>query len=293
MASVKDLRDRIRSLKNTQQITKAMKQVAAAKIRRAETAQKRARPYADTLAEMLGDLMTAVTQVDHPFMKPGKEGAPAGVILMTADKGLAGAFNSNVVRAAELYARQRGDVRYYAVGVKARNAVRRLGFPDAAAWPLSAGSKLDTAREVARRVTEDFERGEVSSVTLVSSRFISMMSQKPERRDILPIVASPDRPAKENGAREARPGGGVEFAPSPEFVLSRLLPKYLEFTLYSAMLETDAAFFAAQLVAMSNATDNASKLIDELTIQMNNARQAAITKELLEIVAGAEALGVE
>ncbi len=299
MPSVKDLRDRIRSLKNTQQITKAMKQVAAAKIRRAEMAQKQARPYSDTLAEMLRDLMRAVTHVDHPFMKPGKEGAPAGVIVMTADKGLAGAFNSNVVRAAEIYARERGDVRYYAVGLKARNAVRRWGIADAPAWPLSAGSKLETSREVARRITEDFDRGDVSSVALVSSRFITMMSQKPERRDLIPIAASFDSGAHAGTSAgdetkgDERIRGGVEFAPSPEFVLSRLLPKYLEFTIYSAMLETDAAFFAAQLVAMSNATDNASKLIDELTIQMNNARQAAITKELLEIVAGAEALGVE
>ncbi len=289
MPSVRDLRDRIRSLKNTQQITKAMKQVAAAKIRRAETAQKQARPYADTLAEMLHDLMGAVTHVDHPFMKAGKEGAPAGVIVMTADKGLAGAFNSNVVRSAELYARERGTAQYYAVGVKARNAVRRWGFPDSPAWPLSAGSKLETARDVARRVTQDFEQGAVSTVTLVSSRLISMMSQKPERRDLLPIASS----VEEKAEAEQQPRGAVEFAPSPEFVLSRLLPKYLEFTIYSAMLETEAAFFAAQLVAMSNATDNASKLIDELTIEMNNARQAAITKELLEIVAGAEALGVE
>jgi ATP synthase F1 gamma subunit len=145
-------------------------------------------------------------------------------------------------------------------------------------------------------------------VTLVSSKLVSMMSQKPETRELIPIVAGPSTAAPRaepvlSGAPEARsrsaqddtrgPRGAVEFAPSPEFVLSRLLPKYLEFTIYSAMLETDAAFFAAQLVAMSNATDNASKLIDELTIQMNNARQAAITKELLEIVAGAEALGVE
>ena len=285
MPSVRDLRDRIRSLKNTQQITKAMKQVAAAKIRRAEAARKQARPYADTLAEMLRDLMTAVTQVDHPFMKPGKEGAPAGVVIMTADKGLAGAFNSNVVRAAETYARGQNGVRYYTVGIKARNAVRRWGVADHPTWGLG-GSKLDSARAIAQRVTEDFDEGVVSRVTLISSKLISMMSQKPEVRELVPL----ERPA-EVDAGEAK--GAVEFAPSPEFVLSRLLPKYLEFTLYSAMLETEAAFFAAQLVAMTNATDNASKLIDELTIEMNNARQAAITKELLEIVAGAEALGVE
>jgi F-type H+-transporting ATPase subunit gamma len=288
MATVRDLRDRIKSLKNTQQITKAMKQVAAAKIRRAEVAQKQARPYADTLSEMLRDLMNAVSSVDHPFMKPGKAGAPVAILLMTADKGLAGAFNSNVIRAAEALARERGDVRWYTVGIKARNAVRRLGKPDHPTWVLNAPSKLDVAREVARRVTDDFTSGAISEIVLVSSKLVSMMSQKPESRKLIPIALEKGDAPEEHGPR-----GALEFAPSPEFVLSRLLPKYLEFTIFSAMLETDAAFFAAQLLAMSNATDNASKLIDELTIVMNNARQAAITKELLEIVAGAEALGVE
>ncbi len=288
MPSVKDLRDRIRSLKNTQQITKAMKQVAAAKIRRAELAQKRARPYADALAEMLSDLIRAVSSVDHPFMKPGRAGAPVGILLLSADKGLAGAFNSNVIHLAETFARGQSAVQYYTVGVKARNAVRRTGATDHQTWPLG-GSKLDVAREAAAAVTDDFENGRISEVVLVSQRLVSMMSQRPQTRTLVPI------PAPERGEAESKgeSKGAVEFAPSPEFVLSRLLPKYLEFTIYSAMLETDAAFFAAQLVAMTNATENASKLVDELTIAMNNARQAAITKELLEIVAGAEALGVE
>src|SRR5579862_9620374 len=134
MPSVRDLRDRIRSLKNTQQITKAMKQVAAAKIRRAEAARRRARPYADAIGEMLDDLITAVGTVDHPFMRPGNAAAPVGVLLMSADKGLAGAFNSNVIREAEAFARGRSVVRYYAVGTKARNAVRRLGQLDAPSW---------------------------------------------------------------------------------------------------------------------------------------------------------------
>ncbi|HEU5478982.1 MAG TPA: ATP synthase F1 subunit gamma [Candidatus Tumulicola sp.] len=288
MPSVKDLRDRIRSLKNTQQITKAMKQVAGAKIRRAENARKQARPYADTIAEMLRDLTQAVAHVDHPFMRPGKSGAPAGILLMTADKGLAGAFNSNVIRMAESYARERGGALFYTVGLKGRNAVRRMGITDRPSWPLGGTSKLDTAREVARRAAADFDRGEISELVLVSSKLLSMLSQKPETRRLIPIEGA----AAGDGIGDDKPRGAVEFAPSPEFVLSRLLPKYLEFSIYSAMLETDAAFFAAQLVAMSNATDNASKLIDELTIAMNNARQAAITKELLEIVAGAEALGV-
>ena len=306
MATVRDLRDRIKSLKNTRQITKAMKQVAAAKIRRAEQAQKQARPYAEALAEILRDLLSAVHSVDHPFMKPGKAGAPIGVILMTADKGLAGAFNSNVTRMAEHFAADNASVAYYTVGVKARNFVRRLGVGDRPTWALNAPSKIDAARDVAKQVTDDFTSGKISEIVLISSKLVSMLSQKPETRKLVPITpddmtsyrqaislpgASEAERTPERSGEAAKSKGSVEFSPSPEFVLSRLLPKYLEFTIYSAMLETDAAFFAAQLIAMNNATDNASKLIDELTIQMNNARQAAITKELLEIVAGAEALG--
>jgi F-type H+-transporting ATPase subunit gamma len=294
MPTVRDLRDRIRSLKNTQQITKAMKQVAAAKIRRAEAAQKRARPYAGALREMLADLIHAVSSVDHPFMKPGKESAPAGIVLISADKGLAGAFNSNVIAAAERFAREQNGARYYSIGLKARNAVRRMGMQEQPTWPLGGDSKIRTAREAAQRASDDFRAGTISEIVLVSQKLVSMMSQRPEIRKLVPILASSldELGTTASGGAEKKAKGAIEFTPSPEFVLSRLLPKYLEFTIYSAMLETDAAFFAAQLVAMTNATDNATKLIDELTIQMNNARQAAITKELLEIVAGAEALGV-
>ncbi|HEX8806868.1 MAG TPA: FoF1 ATP synthase subunit gamma, partial [Candidatus Aquilonibacter sp.] len=229
-----------------------------------------------------------VGSIDHPFMKPGNTSAPAGVILMTADKGLAGAFNSNVIRAGEQFARDnKNEVAWYTVGVKARNAVRRMGKTDRPTWAINVQDKLELAREVAQRVSDDFVNGKISSIVLISSKLVSMLSQKPETRQLVPItredvIVDADAPKVAKGA--------VEFSPSPEFVLSRLLPKYVEFTIFSAILETDAAFFAAQLIAMNNATDNAGKLIDELTIQMNNARQAAITKELLEIVGGAEAL---
>jgi F-type H+-transporting ATPase subunit gamma len=285
MPTVRDLRDRIRSLKNAQQITKAMKQVAAAKIRKADALQKQSRPYADALGEMLRDLMASVGHVDHPFMKPGKEGAPSGILLMTADKGLAGAFNSNIIRIADVHQRTNHNVRWYSVGVKGRNAARKFSQETAQFWPQSAGNKLDVAREIAARVSEDFTAGTIGEILLISSKFVSMMSQKPQLRKLIPVESDAAAPAGEAGPR-----GSVEFEPSPEAVLARLLPKYLEFTIYSALLETDACFFAAQLVAMSNATDNAGKLIDELTVVMNNARQAAITKELLEIVGGAEAL---
>ncbi|HTV75286.1 MAG TPA: ATP synthase F1 subunit gamma [Candidatus Acidoferrales bacterium] len=284
MPSVRDLRDRIRSLKNTQQITKAMKQVAAAKIRRADAVCKQSRPYADALGEMLRDLIASVGVIDHPFMRPGHAGAPKGVIVMTADKGLAGAFNGNLVRAAFLLQRDDHNVVWYAVGNKGRNGVRRFPQQTIANWALSQGSKLDTARAVAAKVSEDFVAGRISEIVLIAPRLISTMVQRPETRSIIPLV-----PEKQEKPADG-PRAVVEFAPSPEAVLTRLLPKYLEFTLFSAMLETDAAFFSAQLIAMNNATENAGKMIDELTIVMNKARQAAITKEMLEIVGGAEAL---
>lgn len=283
MPSVRDLRDRIRSLKNTQQITKAMKQVAAAKIRRAEALQKQSRPYADAMGAMLRDLIANVHSVDHPFMKPGAADAPGGAILMTADKGLAGSFNANLIRSAEIHGRENASLAWYSVGIKGRNALRRQRGETLQFWPLSHGDMFSNAQELARRVTDDFVGGKISSLTLISPKLVNMMTQRPEVRRILPIGA--ERPAD-----DAPRGGSVEFEPSPEFVLGRLLPKYLEFTLYSAMLETNASFYAAQLVAMNNATDNAKKLIDENTVEMNKARQAAITKEILEIVGGAEAL---
>jgi F-type H+-transporting ATPase subunit gamma len=284
MPSVRDLRDRIKSLKNTQQITKAMKQVAAAKIRRAEMVQKQARPYAEALGEMLHDLMAAVGAVDHPFLKPGREGAPKGLVLMTADKGLAGAFNANVIRAGERYAREHGNVVWYAIGNKARNATKRMSAETALSESLGGPDKLKLAQAVAARVSDDFTSGKISEVVLISSKLVSVLVQRPETRTLVPITAEKNADEKPSGPRAQ-----VEFAPSPEAVLTRLLPKYLEFTIFSAMLETDAAFFSAQLIAMTNATDNAGKLLDDLTLAMNKARQAAITKEMLEIVGGAEA----
>jgi F-type H+-transporting ATPase subunit gamma len=227
--------------------------------------------------------LAAVGTIDHPYMRPGAAGAPVGVILMTADKGLAGSFNANLIRVAENMARESRALVFYTVGNKARNAVRRLEFGGEHQWMLQSPDKLTAAREVAAAASDDFVNGRVSKVLLVSPKLISMMSQRPETRQLLPVVA--DEQPKSEGPRNA-----VEFEPSAESVLSRLLPKYLEFTLYAAMLETDAAFYAAQLIAMNNASDNAKKLIDQLTVQMNNARQASITTEILEIVGGAEAI---
>jgi F-type H+-transporting ATPase subunit gamma len=246
--------------------------------------QKQARPYAEALGEMLRDLMAAVGSVDHPFLKPGREGAPKGIVLMTADKGLAGAFNANVIRAGERYAREHGNVIWYSVGNKARNATKRMSAESALSESLGGPDKLKLAQTVAARVSDDFTSGKISEVVLISSKLVSVLVQRPETRTLVPITAEKNADEKPSGPRAQ-----VEFAPSPEAVLTRLLPKYLEFTIFSAMLETDAAFFSAQLIAMTNATDNAGKLLDDLTLAMNKARQAAITKEMLEIVGGAEA----
>ncbi|TAM76890.1 ATP synthase F1 subunit gamma [bacterium] len=285
MPSVRDLRDRIKSLKNTQQITKAMKQVAAARIRRAEAAMRAARPYAQRMRAMLDDLVEKGGKIDHPWLQPAAAGRPLGIVLMTADKGLAGAYNANTIREAEKYARRRSgeSIVWYAVGQKAAQAVRRARGELGANWVLASKerSMVEQARSVAERLAGDFAAGKVGEITLVRPRFISMLTQHPETSRLIPIEREVERAASLSS---------VEFEPDGVTVLSALLPKYLEFTVFAAMQETLAGFFAAQLLAMTNATDNAGKLIDELTVVMNSARQAAITKEILEIAGGAEAL---
>jgi F-type H+-transporting ATPase subunit gamma len=281
--TLRQLRDRVKSLKNTQQITRAMKMVAGARIRRAELAMRAARPYAAAIGEMLTQLASAGgSSVNHPLLE-SREVKARAILLMTADKGLAGAFNSNLVR--EALARARGElpVKLYLVGTKGRVQLKRTPYPVIEAWPLGNGQFDKLAAEVAAKLTADFVSGAVDSVTLVSSRFVSTMVQRPTAMQLLPIAAAGAR------ARDASKNS-FEFEPDVSAVLAALLPKYLEFTIFQALLETQASEFAARLIAMTNATDNAGKLIDEITLLMNKTRQAQITKEILEIVAGAEAL---
>jgi len=294
MPTLRQLRDRVKSLKNTQQITRAMKMVAGAKIRRAELDMRAARPYAGAIGEMLAGLASAGgTSVNHPLLE-SRTVKTRAIMLMTADKGLCGAFNSNLVRAALAEASglqlpaalpaTLGDanLKWYLVGTKGRVQLKRSPYPVAAAWPFGSGKFKDLAAEVATKVREDFLSGVVDSVTLVSSRFISTLVQRPTTTSLLPI-ATPGQTRDVNK-------NSFEFEPDVKDVLAALLPKYLEFTIFQALLETQASEFAARLIAMTNATDNAGKLIDEITLLMNKTRQASITKEILEIVAGAEAL---
>ncbi len=284
MPTLRQIRDRVKSLKSTQQITRAMKMVAGARIRRAELAMRSARPYADAIGRMLAELARAGAGRDHPLLL-ARDISTRSVVLLTADKGLCGAFNSNLVRAA-LAEAQAPQTRLYLVGTKGEVQLRRLPQPKAAFWPLQSKPFPELARELAAKISEDFLAGEVDLVTLVSSRFVSTMVQQPTAMQLLPIAP----PAGEPAAEQPGPKNAFEFEPDPKHVLTALLPKYLEFTIYQALLETQASEFAARLIAMTNATDNAGKLIDELTLVLNNTRQAAITKEILEIVGGAEAL---
>jgi F-type H+-transporting ATPase subunit gamma len=333
MATLRQIRDRVKSLRNTQQITRAMKMVAGARIRRAEQAMRAARPYADALTEMLRELVAA-GGARHPLLS-SRPVQHSGILVMTADKGLAGAFNSNLVRAALLQARERSDPAFYVVGLKGRLQLRAARRTPVADWLLQSKPFAELAREIAQRVITDFTEGRIDELTLVSSRFISTIVQRPTPVQLLP-VAPPQ--SQEQGARQAQAGqqmptppqsqapqghgtplgqasqsqahgeaaagapgaqssragaplrNAFEFEPDAGHVLAELVPRYLEFSIYQALLETQASEFAARLIAMTNATDNAGKLIDELTIVMNKTRQAAITKEILEIVGGAEAL---
>src|SRR5271165_167503 len=282
MPTLRQLRDRVKSLKNTEQITRAMKMIAGAKIRRAELDMRAARPYAAAIGEMLAQLASAGgSGLNHPLLE-ARDVKKRAVLLMTADKGLCGAFNSNLVRAATADARGDAPVALYLVGTKGRVQLRRSPYPVAAEWTLGGMPFAARAKEIAAKVSDAFISGAVDSVTLVSSRFVSTMVQRPTSMQLLPIAAS--------GGQRDPSKNSFEFEPDVRSVLAALLPKYLEFTIFQALLETQASEYAARLIAMTNATENAGKLIDEITLQMNKTRQASITKEILEIVGGAEAL---
>jgi len=242
------------------------------------------------MGEMLGELSRS-GGVRHPLLQ-AREIAADGIVLMTADKGLAGAFNSNLVREGLGLARRATKPSLYLVGTKARVQLRSSGYPVEASWALQSKPFPELAREIAQRVSGDFLSAKIDKLTLVSSRFVSTIVQRPTPSQLLPIAPSNASDGASPAAEPEKPGqkNAFEFEPDAAAVLVALLPKYLEFAIFQALLETQASFFAAQLIAMTNATDNAGKLIDELTLVMNKTRQAAITKEILEIVGGAEAL---
>jgi len=289
MASLKELKGRINSVKSTQKITKAKQMVAAAKLRKAQAAAEAARPYAERLGAVVASLASKMI---------GREGAPkllAGtgrdqrhlLVVANSDKGLAGAFNSNIVRAAlaraaELKA-QGKDVDFYLVGRKGRAPIRR-------AWPNNVAHMFDTtevrepgypeAERIVAELKDMFDAGKFDVAHLFYSKFRSALVQIPTEVQIFPVPVD----------AEAAGGAAVEFEPDEEEILAELLPRYLKTQIFGALLENQASEQGASMTAMDNATRNAGELIQKLTIQYNRSRQAAITTELIEIIAGAEAL---
>jgi F-type H+-transporting ATPase subunit gamma len=296
MPSLKAIRKRITSVKNTRKITRAMKLVSAAKLRRAQDALISARPYTAAIAKVVSELSAVAGTESHPLFGRGDAAptAKASVVVMTSDRGQAGAFNANVAKAVERYAQNElsgSAVSLRIIGRKGNQhfARRKLTIGSFDPAPTSA-TALESARETANRVIADFLTGKVDRVFLVYNEFRSAISQVVKVKQLLPVVAEvvPPSPGTKGAAADSVPD--FLYEPSKELLLERLVPLYVQIQLYRAALESIAAEFAARMTAMENATKNAGEMISKLTLSYNRARQASITKELLEIIGGAEAL---
>jgi F-type H+-transporting ATPase subunit gamma len=279
--NLKHTRKRIASVRSTQQITKAMKMVSAAKLRRAQEAAEKARPYATRLGELLASVAAGADESSHPFLQAGAQ-RPAEVVVITSDRGLCGGYNTNLIKAAEAFLRSEAgsNATIVACGRRGHDYFRRH-HPDRITLKyVNRPFDLALAREVAAEVSRRFRAQEVGSVYVVSSKFRSAISQSPATERLLPVESS--------GPVE----GAVDYVYEPQAaaLLGTLLVRYVDTRIFQAFLEANASEHGARMTAMDSATRNASDMIERLTLQMNRARQATITTELMEIVSGAEAL---
>jgi F-type H+-transporting ATPase subunit gamma len=284
MPSTIDIRRRIRSVKNTQQITKAMKMVAAAKLRRAQERMFAARPYAAGLRQVLASVATRVDINSHPLLQSREPERNVVVIVVTADRGLCGAFNSNVIRAAQNFVREHSfeSVELLTIGRKAGDFFKRRPIPIRQNVFVAQALSIDVAREIADGLIKDFIDEKIDGVYVVYNEFKSLIAQHVRAERLLPIISEFD-------ATSDQPSIDYLYEPGPEQILSDLLPKHIEFQLYRVLLESAAAEQGARMTAMEAATKNASDMINFLTLTYNRIRQAAITKEIIEIVSGASA----
>jgi F-type H+-transporting ATPase subunit gamma len=296
MATLLDFRRRIRSVKNTQQITRAMKFVAAARLRRAQEAALAARPYAAELARVLRSTMARIETPEHPLLAKRPENNILAIIL-TGERGLAGAFNSNVLRKAHEFFRSHPGkkITTIPVGKKGRDSLRRAGFTFAAEY-VNVLARVDfkTAREIANLVAELYTKEEIDSVYIIFSEFKSVMVPTLAVEKLLPVEAIREDEEKnadqDDGRKNEKPNEtpiDYIYEQPEEQILEKLLPRYIETQILRAMLESSAAEHAARMTAMEAATNNANDVIEALTLHMNKVRQAAITKEIIEIVSGA------
>jgi F-type H+-transporting ATPase subunit gamma len=291
MPSLIDIRRRVRAVKSTQQITKAMKMVSASKLRRSQERIVNARPFAQKMLSVLNSLAARVDPSAHPLLaeRDASDGRTL-LIVITADKGLAGSFNTNVVKAASQFVNETParQVAMGLVGRKGRDFFRRRGFDvryeDVG---LFSALKLSHAQGVAARAIEEFTSGRVSSVYLVYNEFKSVMTQRVVVERLLPIAKLEEAAGGANPA--AGPGVDYLYEPSAEAIIGELLPKHVESQIFRALLESAASEHAARMTAMDSATRNAGEMIEGLTLYMNKVRQAAITREIIEVVSGAQA----
>ncbi|GIV21506.1 MAG: ATP synthase subunit gamma [Armatimonadota bacterium] len=286
MATLRQIRQRIRIARNIQQITRAMKLIAAARLKRAQDRVLASRPYSEKMQTLIGTLALASGAVEHPLLQSREQVRRVGVLLITADRGLCGSYNTNIIRRCMDFVRQYepDQVRLLTVGKKGMQFLQRRGYPSVQHFsiPLS-GPTIAHAQEIANVAQQMFLSEEVDEFYLVFSRFRSALVQIPTVQRLLPV----ERAEAENGRVEYL---DFLFEPSSEDLLKRLLPRYVLNLVYQALLESAASEHGARMTAMSAATDNAGKMISTLTLNLNRARQAAITKEILEVVSGAEAL---
>jgi F-type H+-transporting ATPase subunit gamma len=284
MPSLLDIRRRIRSVKNTQQLTKAMKTVSAAKLRRAQERVLSARPYAQQLKRILGDLTARLENVTHPLLEARPE-EKVLFIVVTADRGLCGAFNSNILRTATAFLREHSGqtVGLATAGRKGRDFFRRRGISIRAEF-VNIFSKLDYghARDISEAVVQAYTAAEVDAVYIVYNEFKSVISQRVVVEKLLPL----SRVDLQESAAQV----DYIFEQPPQEIFNRLLPRYVEVQIYRALLESAASEHGARMASMDTATRNAGEMIDLLTLNMNRIRQAAITREIIEVVSGAGAL---
>jgi F-type H+-transporting ATPase subunit gamma len=289
MPSLIDLRRRIRAVKSTQQITKAMKMIAASRLKRAQDRVVASRPFAQRMLRVLNGLVSRVDQDAHPLLRVPATGTGRPLlIVITADRGLCGSFNSNVIKAAGQFILKETPGRDIALGLigrKGRDFFRRRGFEVRyEAVGIFQKMTFGDASDIADAAIEDFTSGAASSVYLIYNEFKSVMTQRLVVERLLPI------PRLEGEATaEAGPSVDYLYEPSPEEIFRELLPRHVQVQVYRALLESNAAFFAAQMTAMDAATRNSTDMIENLTLYMNKVRQAAITREIIEVVSGAAA----
>lgn len=295
----RDVRNRIASVKNIQKITRAMEMVAAARLRRAEQRIAALRPYAGAIRRMTRQAAAAAGDVPAlPILSEREQERRVALLLVTADRGLAGAFNSQIVRAgvrvADDYTEQGREIVYYATG---RRGVSSLTFrnrpPEQAFTGFTERPSYANAREIAQVLMAAYVDGKVDRVEILYNGYISPMSQEVRRETVLPLQQATILGGEEEQApdQEAAVRSLVDYEPEPEAILERLVPDYVEISIFRALLESTASELGARMTAMRSASDNAGEMIEDLTLEMNRARQAEITQEIMEVVAGAEALG--